>query len=628
MNASSLIGTIEDVTGSTVSVVLTENLRPGLAFVDGRGYRVGQPGSFVRIPLGYADLYGVVSQVGASAVPANRTGNRDDTDRRWLSVQLIGESTADGNFSRGVAQYPTVGDPVHLVSQDDLKRLYGRPDEPRYVQIGSVASSSSIPALLDINSLVNRHSAVVGSTGSGKSTTVASLLTSIVDSDLFPSARVLLIDMHGEYAPALHGVASVFRVQPNEAAGEKPLCIPYWALEFDELVPLAFGAFSSDAERGGIAERIRQMKVDSLVKYPRDGATAATANVDSPLPFSIHRLWYELYLLISATHLQTGNQSQATVAFRQGPTGPVDRGDALSVRPPDLLPQDNSAGASPKVYLSQSALNIRRQLEGLAYRLRDTRFDFVFRPGQWLPAEDGKVEQDLDNLLADWLQCDKPVTILDLSGIPRDIVHVLVGALLRIVNDALFWSRRLAEGGRERPLLVVLEEAHAYLSKDDTGAAARMVRRIVREGRKYGIGAMVVSQRPTELDPTILSQCGTLFALRLTNSADRSQITAAAQDNLDGLFSLLPILRTGEAIIVGEAVHIPTRALITPPPLDRRPASEDPTVFETRFAGGWNRLREASNYGEVARLWRAQTTHIEKPLAPQGAGKKKDVTDE
>jgi DNA helicase HerA-like ATPase len=134
-----------------------------------------------------------------------------------------------------------------------------------------------------------------------------------------------------------------------------------------------------------------------------------------------------------------------------------------------------------------------------------------------------------------------------------------------------------------------------------------MVRRIVKEGRKYGIGAMVVSQRPSELDPTILSQCGTIFSLRLTSSTDRGQVAAAAQENLEGLFSLLPILRTGEAIVVGDAVHIPTRALITAPPPDRRPASEDPAIFETRFAGGWNRHREVSDYAEVVRLWRRQS---------------------
>ena len=130
----------------------------------------------------------------------------------------------------------------------------------------------------------------------------------------------------------------------------------------------------------------------------------------------------------------------------------------------------------------------------------------------------------------------------------------LIGVLLRILYDALFWARDLPEGGRERPLLFVLEEAHAYLGKESANLAANAVRRIAKEGRKYGVGLMIVSQRPSEIDPTILSQCGTIFAMRLANDVDKGHVTNAASDNLKGLFDMLPILRTGEAIIVGEAV--------------------------------------------------------------------------
>ncbi len=232
------------------------------------------------------------------------------------------------------------------------------------------------------------------------------------------------------------------------------------------------------------------------------------------------------------------------------------------------------------------------------------------------------MKADLDLLIREWLECERPVSILDLSGVPREVLHTLIGALLRIVYDAIYWARYMSEGGRERPILVVLEEAHAYLGQDDSGAAARMVRRIAREGRKYGIGLLIVSQRPSELDSTILSQCGSLFALRLTNSQDRARITAAAPDNLEGLFSLLPILRTGEAVMVGEAVHIPTRALIDAPPVGRRPASEDPRVYEDTLPGGWNRRREPSNYAEVLAAWRAQDPRFRpaSPAAPKAGG--------
>ncbi len=178
-----------------------------------------------------------------------------------------------------------------------------------------------------------------------------------------------------------------------------------------------------------------------------------------------------------------------------------------------------------------------------------------------------------------------------------------MGALLRIVYDALFWARNTSEGGRERPLLVVLEEAHAYLGRDDSGAAAIAVKRIVKEGRKYGVGAMVVSQRPAEIDPTILSQCGTIISLRLSNTADRSHVMGAVTDNLEGLLSMLPVLRTGEAIIVGEAVHLPVRTLISAPPPAMRPDSVDPLVFNPEGVSGWNRKLIDADYKDIVEIW-------------------------
>ncbi len=600
------LGTVEDVKGATISVVLDEETVSGLSFVEGHGYRIGQVGSFVRIPIGYVDLFGIVSQVGASAVP-ERLVEYEVHGHRWMTVQLVGEGTRRGDFERGLSQYPTIGDTVHLVTEDDLKRIYGRPDSPRYIRVGSLASSESIAALVDINKLVTRHCALVGSTGTGKSTTVAGLLNTISRTGRFKSARFIVIDIHGEYAAALQEEATIFKINPDKRKNELPLYIPYWALTFEELLSVTFGDVPGDADRGGIIEKVTEKKLASLKKKARKGVTETTLNVDTPVPFSIHQLWYELHLLVISTHLQTGNQSVLTVAFEKDLSGKeTDRGDPMKVRPPKCKPQDTSGQASPKVYLSQSRLNIRRPLEALAYKLRDSRYDFLFRPGDWLPDANGVPKKDLDDLLNQWLECARPVTILDLSGIPRDILNTLIGVLLRIIYDSLFWARNLSEGGRERPLLLVLEEAHAYLGKDDVGPASQAVRRIVKEGRKYGIGAMIISQRPVEIDTTILSQCGTFFAMRLANSQDRSHVTSAVSENLEGLFQMLPILRTGEAIIVGEAVHIPVRTLIDPPSRNRRPDSQDPVVYEENNPGGWNRGREPSNYAEVVELWRKQ----------------------
>jgi hypothetical protein len=312
---------------------------------------------------------------------------------------------------------------------------------------------------------------------------------------------------------------------------------------------------------------------------------------------------------------------------------PVQTGDAMSVTPPLYRTVKTTGKPDERVQYGNEGIGIRQQLAGLASKLRDPRFGFLFRPGDWLPDLDSNTTKDLDILLERWIGGERPITILDLSGIPSSVLNDLIGALLRILYDALFWARKLPEGGRERPLLVVLEEAHAYLSKENSGAAATAVRRIAKEGRKYGVGIMLVSQRPSEIDSTILSQCGTLFAMRLANETDRSQVTSAASDNLKGLFDMLPALRTGEAIIVGEAVSLPIRTLIDPPAKNRRPDSEDPRVvvrgslLRDGFdgAGGWNQKRDIPDYAAVVRMWRKQSPHYDHIKVPKSRKKGGDT---
>ncbi len=592
-----LLGLVDDVRGATVSVKLDPDTISGLSVIEGHAYRVGQIGSFVRIPIGYTNLYGVVSQVGAGAVPESQR-ELEQHGRRWMTVQLVGEASRGALFQRGLAQHPTIDDPVHLLAERDLELLYGSKAAPDCLEVGRLANADSIPALVNVDKLVTRHSAVVGATGTGKSNTVARLLDAIIAGGRFPSARVLVFDVHGEYSNALPGNASVFSV----ARTENGLYVPYWAMTFDELLPLTTGALDG-AERAALHDKIVELKRETIASYPREGILDRTLTVDSPVPFSVHRLWFELHKLVNATHTATGGgQDQATEALvLDGAGQPVEAGDALKVIAPRYRPQ-----AGQSVYLSSSRLNLRRPLETLASRLRDPRLAFLFQPGSWAAEVDGKVSSDLDQLLEGWLGGERPVSILDLSGVPPSIMKTLVGVLLRIVYDALFWGRKLAEGGRERPLLVVLEEAHAYIRSGESSPAAEAVQRIVREGRKYGIGAMVVSQRPSELDSTVLSQCGTLFALRMANSHDRGHVTGTVSDNFGGFLDALALLRTGEAIVVGEAVHMPMRMMVEPLPQDRRPDSGDPAVYDPSGPGGWNRPREPQNWPELVAAWRRQ----------------------
>jgi len=625
MNDDTYLGSVQDVNGTTVSVSISKDSLTGFIYIDGQGYRIGQIGSFIRIPIGFVDLFGIISQVGASSVPDSLAQSQPNGNR-WMTLQLIGEAQRNGTFQRGISQYPTIGDEVHLVSEKELERIYGQPDKPYFVKLGHIANAESIPALVDVNKLITRHSAIVGTTGSGKSTTVASILNALSDNERYPSARILILDIHGEYAQALHDRAEIFKIGANRTSKyvENELFIPYWALNFDELCEISFGEFANEKDRNIVLERIQKSKEESLKKYSKKGANIDALSVDSPIPFSLNHLWYQLYLETFGTYNKSkGGKPIENLVFDVDSDGVELKGNPISGIPPIFknVMVDAGVAAADKVNYLPNPLNLGKQLSLLGSKLRIPRYNFIFKPGKWTPDEDGKVEKDLDDLLKGWIGSKKPITILDLSGVPNDILNTIIGIVLRILYEALFWSKDLSQGGRHRPLLIVMEEAHIYLNDSFKGMASKTVQRIVKEGRKYGIGAMIVSQRPSEINSTILSQCGTFFALRLANSTDRGHITGAISDSLESLTSMLPILRTGEAIILGEAVKLPMRTIIEAPPKNRRPDSQDPIVYDeipeedSQNTGGWGiKMEDNPKYDELVETWRSQNPTIEKVI--------------
>lgn len=610
----SRLGTVEDVNGSSISVKLSDGTPSGLLFVNGEGYRVGQVGGFVRIPSGYVDLFGIISQVGAGAAPglpelAPQFGNR------WLRVELVGEGRRGAKFERGISQYPSIGDPVHVVTESDLKTIYAPGDEDGYVAIGRVASAESIRAYLDLNRLVNRHSAVVGSTGAGKSNAVASLLSAVSNQEKFKSARVVLFDIHGEYVKSFGDQARVFRVGADAKTKERELHVPFWALTAEEFISVSMGNVTG-TPLTLFQERLLSSKRASKPSGVAHGLSDLDVTVDTPLPFSVFQLWLDLLSLHCATHNVSKNQNQteATRAYIEDGT-PLAKaiGDPDKLIRPRFRPLKDDKNDPEKIYAGLYGELPRTHLDVLESKLRDVRMQFLFNPGIWAVAKDGVTKADLDALLAEWIGADAPISVFDLSGVPAAVVEDLVGAVLRILYDAMYWGRLKQEGGRKRPLLIVLEEAHVYLGSQSKSRAAIAARRIAKEGRKYGVGLMLISQRPAEIDSTILSQCGTIAALRLTNEADRGQVTSCASDNLKGLFSMLPILRTGEALIVGEAVNMPIRAIIDRPSEGRRPDSEDPMVVvpkgqdgKRKRSGGWTALVKNENYKPLVEAWRKQ----------------------
>ena len=562
-NKATFLGTIEDVKGSSVRVLLSNESLSGLTYIDGQGYRIGQIGTFIKIPIGFTLLYGIISQVGASSVPENLV-DQQPYGNRWMTVHLVGEGTTKGNFQRGISQYPTIGDEAHLVSEKDLTKIYGKVSDVNYIKIGNIASSESIPALLDVDKLVTRHSAIVGSTGSGKSNTVTSLLKAI-NSGNYPKAKIILVDPHSEYHTALKDYSKVYSID-----GDNPLKIPYWCLSYNELALILFDKKQATDMPQDLTfqQEILKQKIDISSKLKSGAIPENQITVDSPIPFDLKQIWYDLYTETFATVNAKGDLK--TIAYQKDDDGNELKGNKDTLELPQFIPPA-SGGAIPHKYTENRIL--ASYLNKLRGKLLDNRIDFIFDTADY----DG-INKDLDDVLNEWINHDKPITILDLGGIPFEIMDLAVGLISRLSYETMFWGRFLDGIGRQRPLLMVYEEAHSYLPKGGSnqfvqGYSSTAVRRICKEGRKYGIGALIISQRPSDLDSSILSQCGTFITLRLSSSDDQSIIRSSIPDNSSGLADALPSLRTGEAIIIGEAIKIPSRVLI--PLMKPRPDSND-----------------------------------------------------
>ena len=601
------IGQVASVTGAIVRVRLREDMPSTLVMIGGESYRVGQIGGFFRVPLGYANIYAVCTQIGADAAPPGSAeeifGAALETETqvrlsgfRWMTIVLFGEGLGN-EFERGVGQYPTVGDEVHLVTNDDLKIIYGwAKGKKGTISVGQIAAASGISADVSVAGLVSRHSAIVGSTGSGKSNLVTVLMETISDGSL-PNARAIVIDPHGEYATALGDKARVFRIRPDEQAGESPLWVPFWALPFSELQELTLGGLQPNHE-AAIRDLVLDMKV-AAAEHLAISPPPETLTADSPVPFSIKQLWYDLDCFERITFRKTGNQQTDAEAYP-----PDDVGDANQLRP-DRYPAASPYNQAP--YKNQRKRNLERHLDLMRSKLRDSRFSFLFSPGGgYEPNLAGEVQNDLDALVREWVGHDKPITIFDVSGLPTEVLPTIVGTMLRVVYDMLFWGQDLPIGGRQQPLLVVLDEAHRFVPEGEDSSAHRTLSMISKEGRKYGTGLMLVTQRPSEIDSAVLSQCGSLIALRMTNSLDRSKISAAVPDDLGGLIEQLPSLRTGEGIFLGEVMPIPSRVRV-------RKAKQKPVGDDPKLPDVWqvNESPDGGLYSRALANWRAQSTSAE-----------------
>ena len=580
------LGKVIRVDSSTVEVEISDEIPSSAPIINGRLYKIGQIGTFVKMPMGNITIYGIVSSVSNTSSKDEESAIKQIVGSRFLSVQLVGEKVGDDDFEKGIGTYPTINDEVHIVIEKDLFDIYGKKSSGS-VEIGKHSSSENLSVYVDIHKLILRHCAVLGSTGSGKSNTTVSILKAILNE--YVGSRVMLVDPHGEYSSAFP-TANSFKI--NDA--NNPLYIPFWLMSFDELAFFLVGAKPSDDQKVEyrlLREWVTNFKKEHF-KLKSGDVNPDFITADSPIPFSARKLWYDMNWWLNATFTEATEDKQTKANANE-----ISTGDHSTLKPAKFEPYPLS-NLAPYKSKHQKFYSYEKKLLS---RLKDSRYDFMFDSGDY---KDHNSAKDLHNLLNDWIGSDNKLAILDLSGVPFEVLDIAIGLITRFVYDSMFWGRNESYTGKNRPLLLAYEEAHTYLSKNDNISYSKAaVERIFKEGRKFGVGALVISQRPSEISETILAQLGTLIALRLTNSSDQSIVKSSSPDNLNSLIDLLPSLRIGEAIIVGESIKIPSRVRIK---LNNpRPTSEDPKLVEC-----WSKEHKADkdNYKSVVTKIREQRT--------------------
>jgi uncharacterized protein len=480
------------------------------------------------------------------------THNATEKELRIVEVEFIGElpKGEDGlpkSFRRGVSSYPSLGDVVYRATRNELAMAYAC-DADTAVRVGHIQQDPTIPAMIKVDEMLGKHFAVLGTTGTGKSCTVALILRRILDKN--PQAHILLLDVHREYAQSFRGMSEI--ITPDNMA------LPFWLLNFDEAVEILIGQHASrDADIEVLREIIPIAKARYMGNQRRDKNGVAARGrdtlvdnnigVDTPIPYRTSDLTGVLEEYIGKLELR-------------GELAPYKR--------------------------------IKARIEAIS---RDPRYAFMF--GSLT------VQDNMAQVLARLFRIPvngKPIAILELGGLPSEIINVVVSVLARLAFDFGVWS------AGKVPITFVCEEAHRYVPNDKTTGfepTKRAISRIAKEGRKYGVSLCIVTQRPAELDPTILSQCNTIFSMRLTNERDQEILRAGISDAAASLLEFMPTMGAGEAITFGEGVALPTRLKF-----DLLPANELPRSNTASFTKNWAKdLPDDSFLHEVVSRWRAQT---------------------
>jgi DNA helicase HerA-like ATPase len=503
--ALSAIGEVLEIAGSGSQIRIDgAALNALLSHADPSVAMSGQVGSQVKMIVGQNWLIANV-----------RTMRAVETGEVLAHVDFLGEGTRDSggklsSFRRGVTRYPVPGSAVHPVSTDDLRAVFAASEEA-HIEIGTVYPTDDIRGALYVDPMLGKHFAVLGSTGTGKSTSVALILHRI--SQLSPEGHIVMIDPHGEYSAAFKGCGELFNVDN--------LQLPYWLMNFDEHCEVMLTTHGAERQRD--ADILAKCLLAARTKG-KDMSQYGKVTVDSPIP----------YLLADLNTIIVNEMGKLE---RAGDTLPYQR--------------------------------LKTKLDELR---ADPRYTFMF--------SGMLVSDSMPSLLAKLFRLPshgKPISIVDVSGVPSEITSVVVSVLARMVFDYAIWSRTEAQ----RPLLLVCEEAHRYVPKDENSengqAVRRILERIAKEGRKYGVSLGLITQRPSDLAEGVLSQCGTIVSMRLNNDRDQACVRAAMPEGARGFLDAIPALRNRECIVCGEGVAIPIRVRFDDLEPEKRPASSDPS---------------------------------------------------
>jgi len=540
------VGRVIEVSGSKVIGELEASVEDLYRTYKSRRYTVGQVGSIVRIEAGDKLVFGLVTALRMAEVAiAERSQNKNSQERsrdaKWLEIELFGEGLRSG-----------IGENEFTFQRGVV--TYPLPGQPIFVatvgELGRIYNRSDKPSIhigslsqasgLPVYLMTNE---LLGKHFAVLGTTGSGKSCSVTVLlqailDIAPSGHIILLDPHNEYSRAFGSKAEV--IDPTT------LNLPHWLLNFEESIELFVGKteFAATSQTNILKEAV----LSARRSFGTAGIPADSITVDTPVP-------YKLGDVLAAVELQ-----------------------ASGLSPSKRESHDKIIG---KIKAMQA----------------DKRFAFLVRP-------DANVTDGLTSIIKQYLRIpvgDKPISIIDLSGVPSDVVDVVVSVLCRMVFDFAVWSPRPVKV----PILLVCEEAHRYAPRSDAAAfqpTKQALARIAKEGRKYGVSLGLISQRPSELAETILSQCNTLIALRMSNEQDQHFVQRALPDAVKSLIDTLPTLRAQEALIVGEGTVVPVRVRFSDLPEDRRPHSAD-----VPFASLWSADTADDAYvTDIVRRWRQQ----------------------